>query len=88
MQPPNWSMPFEIMCDASDGAIGAVLGQRKDKKPVVICYASRTLNSAQKSYTTIEKQLLAVIFALEKFRSYILGSQIVVFTDHSPLKYL
>ncbi|CAL9018110.1 unnamed protein product [Prunus brigantina] len=46
MQPPDWSMPFEIMCDASDGAIGAVLGQRKDKKPVVICYASRTLNSA------------------------------------------
>ena len=46
MQPPDWSMPFGIMCDASDGAIGAVLGQRKDKKPVVICYASRTLNNA------------------------------------------
>ncbi|VVA40874.1 PREDICTED: LOW QUALITY PROTEIN, partial [Prunus dulcis] len=60
MQPPDWSMPFEIMCDASDGAIGAVLGQRKDKKPVVICYASRTLNSAQKNYTTTEKELLAV----------------------------
>ncbi|CAL2225506.1 unnamed protein product [Prunus armeniaca] len=88
MQPRDWSMPFEIMCDASDGAIGAVLGQRKDKKPVVICYASRTLNSAQKNYTTTEKELLAVVFALEKFRSYILGSQIVVFTDHSALKYL
>ncbi|CAL8135414.1 unnamed protein product [Prunus armeniaca] len=88
MQPPDWSMPFEIMCDASDGAIGAMLGQRKDKKPVVICYASRTLNSAQKNYTTTEKELLAVVFALEKFRSYILGSQIVVFTDHSALKYL
>ena len=68
--------------------LGALLGQGKGKKPVVICYASRTLNSAQKSYTTIEKQLLAVIFALEKFRSYILGSQIVVFIDHSALKYL
>ena len=45
-QAPNWSLPFEIMCDASDYAIGAVLGQRKDKKPYVIYYASRTLNSA------------------------------------------
>ncbi|KAI5335720.1 hypothetical protein L3X38_025854 [Prunus dulcis] len=59
MQPPDWSMPFKIMCDASDGVIGAVLGQRKDKKHVVICYASRTLNSAQKNYTTTEKELLA-----------------------------
>ncbi|BBH05634.1 hypothetical protein Prudu_017081 [Prunus dulcis] len=84
---PDWSMPFEIMCDASDGAIGAVIGQRKDKKPVVISYASRTLNSAQKNYTTTEKELLAVVFALEKFRSYILGSQIVVFTDHSALNW-
>ncbi|CAL8116894.1 unnamed protein product [Prunus armeniaca] len=61
MQPPDWSMPFEIICDASDGAIRAVLGQRKDKKPVVICYASKTLNSAQKNYTTTEKELLAVL---------------------------
>ncbi|KAI5320959.1 hypothetical protein L3X38_040667 [Prunus dulcis] len=87
-KPVRYHMPFEIMCDASDGAIGAVLGQRKDKKPVVICYAIRTLNSAQKNYTTAEKDLVAVVFALEKFRSYILGSQIVVFTDHSALKYL
>ncbi|KAI5347429.1 hypothetical protein L3X38_015308 [Prunus dulcis] len=87
MQPPDWSIPFEIMCDARDGAIGAVLGQRKDKKPVVICYASKTLNSAQKNYTTTGKELFAVVFALEKFRSYILGLQIVVFTDHSALKF-
>ncbi|CAL2239192.1 unnamed protein product [Prunus armeniaca] len=60
IEPPDWSMPFEI-CDASDGAIRAVLGQRKDKKPVVICYASKTLNSAQKNYTTTEKELLAVL---------------------------
>ncbi|KAI5316173.1 hypothetical protein L3X38_045349 [Prunus dulcis] len=68
--PPDWSMPFEIMCDASNGAIGAVIRQRKDKEPVVISYASRTLNSAQKNYTTTEKELLAIVFALEKFRSY------------------
>ncbi|KAI5347506.1 hypothetical protein L3X38_015385 [Prunus dulcis] len=87
LEEDDWSMPFEIMCDAIYGAIGAVIGQRKDKKPVVISYASRTLNSAQKNYTTTEKELLAVVFALEKFRSYILGSQIVVFTDHSALKF-
>jgi hypothetical protein len=76
------------MCDASDYAIGAVLGQRKDKKPYVIYYASKTLNSAQMNYTTTEKELLAVVFACEKFRSYLVGSPVVVFSDHAALKYL
>lgn len=55
MQPPSWNLPFEIMCDASDYAIGAVLGQRKDSKPYVIYYESRTLNGAQMNYSTTEK---------------------------------
>src|SRR5579862_6605118 len=76
------------MCDASDYAIGAVLGQRVDKIPHVIYYASRTLNDAQLNYSTTEKELLAVIFALEKFRSYLIGAKIVVFSDHSALRYL
>jgi hypothetical protein len=88
MQAPDWSLPFELMCDASDYAIGAVLGQRKDKKPHVIYYASRTLNSAQMNYTTTEKELLAIVFALDKFRSYLIGSPVVCFTDHAALKYL
>ncbi|KAJ4717067.1 Retrovirus-related Pol polyprotein [Melia azedarach] len=88
MQPPDWTLPFEIMCDASDYAVGAVLGQRKDKKPYVIYYASKTLNSAQVNYSTTEKELLAVVFALDKFRSYLVGSPIVVFSDHAALKYL
>jgi ribonuclease HI len=88
MQAPDWSLPFEIMCDSSDYAVGAVLGQRKDKKPHVIYYASRTLNSAQTNYTTTEKELLAVVFALDKFRSYLMGTSIVVFTDHAALRYL
>lgn len=50
MQPPNWSLPFEIMCDASDYVVGAVLGQRMDKKPYVIYYVSKTLNNAQMNY--------------------------------------
>ncbi|RVW27280.1 Retrovirus-related Pol polyprotein from transposon 17.6 [Vitis vinifera] len=85
---PNWQLPFELMCDASDFAIGAVLGQREDGKPYVIYYASETLNEAQRNYTTTEKELLAVVFALDKFRAYLVGSFIIVFTDHSALKYL
>ena len=76
------------MCDASDYAIGAVLGQREDKKAFVIYYASKTLDSAQANYTTTEKEFLAVIFALENFRSYIVGSPVTIFTDHAALKYL
>ncbi|KAM2101503.1 hypothetical protein ACFX1T_028521 [Malus domestica] len=86
--PPDWSLPFELMCDASDYALGAVLGQRKDKKPHVIYYASRTLNDAQLNYSTTEKELLAVVFALDKFRSYLIGTKVIVFTDHAALKYL
>ena len=88
MRSPNWDLPFEIMCDASDYAIGAVLGQRENKKAFVIYYASKTLDSAQADYTTIEKEFLAVVFALEKFRSYIVGSPVTIFTDHAALKYL
>ena len=76
------------MCDASDLAIGAVLGQREDGKPHVVYYASKTLNDAQRNYTTTEKELLAVVYALDKFRAYLVGSDIVIFTDHSALKYL
>ncbi|CAN6718959.1 unnamed protein product [Malus baccata var. baccata] len=86
--PPNWSIPFELMCDASDYALGAVLGQRKNKQPHVIYYASRTLNDAQLNYSTTEKELLAVVFALDKFRSYLIGTKVIDFTNHAALKYL
>ncbi|CAN6679349.1 unnamed protein product [Malus baccata var. baccata] len=76
--PPDWSLPFELMCDASDYAIGAVLGQRKNKQPHVIYYASRTLNDAQLNYSTTEKELLVVVFALDKFRSYLLEFDIEI----------
>ena len=88
IQSPNWNLPLEIMYDASDYAIGAVLGQREDKKAFVIYYASKTLDSAQTNYTTTEKEFLAVVFVLEKFRSYIVGSPVTIFTDHAALKYL
>ena len=88
MQVPDWALPLELMCDASDYAVGAVLGQRKDKKAHVIHYASHTLDSAQINYSTTEKELLAIVFALDKFRSYLVGSPILCFTDHTALKYL
>ena len=75
IQPPDWKLPFEIMCDASDYAVGAVLGQTKDKKHYAIAYASKTLTGAQLNYATIEKELLAVVFAIDKFRSYLVGDQ-------------
>jgi hypothetical protein len=76
------------MCDASDYAIGAVLGQRIDKVPHVIYYASRTLNDAQLNYSTTKKELLAVVFAMDKFRSYLIGSNIIIYLDHAAVKYL
>ena len=88
MRAPNCQLPFEVMCDASDLAIGAVLGQREDGKPYVVYYVSKSLNEAQRNYTTTEKELLAVVYALDKFRTYLVGSDIVIFTDHTALKYL
>ncbi|GJU90849.1 putative nucleotidyltransferase, ribonuclease H [Tanacetum coccineum] len=85
---PDWSLPFEIMCDASDYAVGAVLGQRIDKHFKPIHYASKTMNEAQENYTTTEKELLAVVFAFDKFRQYLVLSKTIVFTDHSALRYL
>ena len=70
IQPSIWMIPFKIMCDASDYAVGAVLGQTKDKRHYAISYASKTLTGPQLNYATTEKELLAVIFAIDKFRSY------------------
>ncbi|KAL4383479.1 hypothetical protein GQ457_15G018740 [Hibiscus cannabinus] len=86
--PPDWTLPFELMCDASDYAVGAVLGQHKGKVFHPIYYASKTLNDAQINYTTTKKELLAVIFAFDKFRSYLIGAKVMVYTDHSAIKYL
>ena len=85
---PDWNLPFEVMCDASGLAVEAVLGQRVEGNRYVVYYASKTLNEAQRNYTTTEKELMAVVYALDKFRSYFIGSDIVIFTDHSTLKYL
>nr|GEU43392.1 reverse transcriptase domain-containing protein [Tanacetum cinerariifolium] len=85
---PNWDHPFELMCDASDFAVGAVLGQRIDTHFRPIHYASKKVNEAESNYTTTEKEMLAVVYAFEKFRSYLIMNKSIVYTDHSALKYL
>nr|GEZ53520.1 reverse transcriptase domain-containing protein [Tanacetum cinerariifolium] len=84
----NWDQPFELMCDASDYAVGAVLGQRVKKHFKPIHYASKTMTQTETNYTTTEKEMLAVVYAFEKFRSYLIMNKSIVYTDHSALKYL
>ena len=82
-----WNREFEIMCDASDFAVGAVLGHIDEKVFMAIYYASKTFNEAQENYSTTEKEMLAIVFACEKFRQYILGSHVVIHTDHAAIIY-
>nr|GEU79730.1 reverse transcriptase domain-containing protein [Tanacetum cinerariifolium] len=85
---PDWNLPFKLMCDASDYAIGIVLGQRKSKHFQPIHYASKTMIEAQIHYTTTATEMLAIVYAFEKFRPYFVLSKSIVYTDHSALKYL
>ncbi|GKE89285.1 reverse transcriptase domain-containing protein [Tanacetum coccineum] len=84
----DWNLDFELMCDASDYVVGVVLGQRIDKKFRLIYYASKIMNDAQEHYTTTEKELLAVVYAFDRFRSSLVMSKTIVYTDHFALKYL
>nr|GEY84461.1 reverse transcriptase domain-containing protein [Tanacetum cinerariifolium] len=84
----NWNQPFELMCDASDYVVGAVLGQRIDKHSRPIHYASKTMTQVESNYTTTKKEMLAVVYAFEKFRSYLIMNKSIVYMDHSALKYL
>nr|GEY40389.1 reverse transcriptase domain-containing protein [Tanacetum cinerariifolium] len=85
---PDWDMPFEHMCDASDFAIGAVLGQHQEKQFRPIHYANKTMTEAESNYTIMEKKMLAVVYAFEKFRSYLIMNKSIMYTDHSALEYL
>nr|GEY61429.1 hypothetical protein [Tanacetum cinerariifolium] len=85
---PDWDMPFELMCDASDFVIGAVLGQRQDKHFRPVHYASKTMTEAESNYTKTEKDMLSVVYAFKKFQSYLIMNMSIVYTDHSALKYL
>lgn len=85
---PDFNKPFSIHCDASNFAIGAVLTQEIDNEPHPIAYISRKLRGAEVNYHTTEKECLAVVFALDKFRAYIEGYKFKVYTDHNALIWL
>ncbi|GJT72590.1 reverse transcriptase domain-containing protein [Tanacetum coccineum] len=85
---PNWNLPFELMCDASDFVVRAILGKKEGRNFHPIYFASKTLNATQQSYTITKKELMAVVFAFDKFRSYLVLSKTIVHTDHSALRHL
>ena len=88
MAKPDWNREFEILCDASDFVMRAVLGQKAKKVFKAIYIASKTFNEAHENYSTTEKEMLAIVFACEKFKPYILGSYVIIHTDHAVIKYL
>ncbi|CAM8882859.1 unnamed protein product [Rhodiola kirilowii] len=88
VQAPIYELPFELMCDASDFVVGAILGQRIDKKLHVIYYAIKVLAGATVNYTITEKEMVAIIYDFEKFKQYLIGSKTIVYDAHVAIKYL
>ena len=85
---PDWKWPFLVHVDASSIALGAILAQLGEGLDHPIAFARRKLSSAEHNYTTIERERLVMVYALQKFRHYLLGAHFKMFTDHSTLKYL
>ncbi|XP_073152922.1 uncharacterized protein [Henckelia pumila] len=83
-----WKEPFELMRNANNYAVGAVLGQRRENIFRALYYASRTMDATQQNYTTTEKEMLVVVFACDKFRPYLIGTKVVVYTDHAAIRYI
>lgn len=88
LQQADESKPFTIRTDASGYAIGAVLVQGEKEEEHLIEYASRLLIPAERNYSTIEREALAVVWAINKFRGYIEGAEVIIASDHQPLKWL
>lgn len=86
LQYPDFTQPFKLTTDASNFALGAILSQ--GKKDLPICYASRTLNSAEQNYSATEKELLAIVWGVKQFRPYLYGKKFKIVTDHRPLQWL
>jgi len=84
----SWELPFELMRDSSNALLGVLFRQRKQKVLHLIYSASKTLDFAQANYKVTEKEMLALVFAIDKSRSYLLGTKVIVYTDHAPKMYL
>jgi hypothetical protein len=85
---PNWKIPFHISTDASDISIDVVVGQEEYKKPYAIYFISNNLTPAELNYIVTEKEFLAVIHVINKFRHYITGYPVILYIDHSTIRYL
>ena len=88
LQYPDFNKPSVVTTDASDFALGAVLSQGQIGRDLPIAYASRTLDKAETNYSTTEKELLAIVFAVKHFRPYLYGHKFTLVTDHRPLLWL
>ena len=88
LQYPNFSKPFIVSCDASNYGLGGVLSQGIIGKDLPVAYASRTLSETEINYSTIEKELLAILFCVTTFRPYLYGRKFTLVTDHRPLVWL
>ena len=85
---PDFSKPFIIQCDVSGSTLGALLAQLFEDGDHPIIYASRTLAPAERNYSTTERECLALLWAIKKFRPYVEGFKFTAVTDHSALKWL
>ena len=85
---PDLSEPFTLQCDASDRGLGAILTQESEGQKMPIAYASRKLRETEVGYSTIEKECLAIVWAIQKFSRYLYGKEFILETDHRPLTYL
>lgn len=88
LQYPDFKKSFILTTDASNYALGAVLSQGIIGKNKPVAYASRTLNAAETLYSTVEEELLAIIWAVKHFRSYLYGQKFPIYTDHRPFTWL
>lgn len=85
---PNLEQEFVLRTDASERALGAVLLQEKDGRLHPVFFASRSLNPAERNYSTVEKEGLALVWAVKRFHIYLFGKHFKVQTDHQPLEFI
>ena len=85
---PDPAKTYLLRTDASNSGIGAVLMQKHDEKLFPVCYASKKLTGAERNYSTIEKECLAIVWSIKRFHLYLYGVPFVLQTDHEPLKYM
>jgi hypothetical protein len=88
LREPNWTLPFHISIDASNTAIGGVLGKKEDQHSYAIYFIRKNLSPTKLNYTVTEKELLAVVHAINKFLHYIAGYEVFVHIDHSAIRFL